>query len=330
MWEAASAGAEIHIWQGCHHCDSKPIVGNRYHCLTCPAGPDSDLCERCYQGYKMGTVTHPVEDHYALKNGRSGTHQFHGYEGAPEESFVGWLAVRQTVAVPPRVPDHAIVRPEFCVKLDSYFGGHAFSARIAGESRPLLLTALHVMDELIKDQKIDAGCANESYSGEEVPAVLTRVRIYDLFQQRWMLASLGEAGPMLVLPGARVDGEEPVSHRDIAAFRLPDSTRLHPFELADEAPRLGDPVWLAARLESHNLSRLAKAVVVECNDRSLIYRFDQNDLSPKYTSGAPILDRRGRVAGINVGGGRFREQEFGHANHVANIRRHLAPFMNSR
>ncbi len=328
MSQTDNPGQRIHIWQGCHHCERKPIIGARYHCLTCPVGPDSDLCEPCYLEFQKGAVVHPPKDHYALKNKRTGNHRFQSYEGLPEQGYAPWLDVRQAVAIPPKVPDQAIVRPEFCVGHDSYFGGHAFAARLPGSKHSLLLTALHVMDELIKDQKIDAGVGNHAYTGQEIPAVLTRVRLYDLFQERWMAAPLGEAGPMLALPDARVDEEEPLSDRDIAAFRLSETSSLAAFELAEAAPSVGEAVWLAARLDGYQLSRVAKAVVVERGDRSLIFRFAQHELNHKYTSGAPILDRRGRVAGINVGGGQFRGQKFGHANHVGHIHRHLTPHEN--
>jgi hypothetical protein len=128
---------------------------------------------------------------------------------------------------------------------------------------------------------------------------------------------------MLVLPNARTNDEEPFSNRDIAAFWVKDPKLLHPAPLAPQLPAKGDPVWLAARSNDNSNNNLFKATVVEITDRSLVFKYENPGDKPKYSSGAPMVNKDGEIVGIIVGGGEFRNQKLGHANHVGNIRRHL-------
>ena len=179
------------------------------------------------------------------------------------------------------------------------------------------------MDEIVKKKGIDCTDRNKDYTGREVPAVISGVDIYDVFADNWMTAHLGSAGPMLVLPGARLGDEEPYSVRDIAAFWIKDAGDLNPAPLADHAPVVGDPVWLAARREENNGNRTYKAVVVEINHHSMVFKYEASGEIPKYSSGAPVVNKLGEVVGIAVGGGEVLGCRVGHANHVGNIRAHL-------
>jgi hypothetical protein len=204
--------------------------------------------------------------------------------------------------------------------------GYGFVVKLGPGHPPVLLTALHVMDEMIKNKGIDSTAKNGHYTGKELPAVITGVNIYDVFASNWMMAPLGDAGPMLVLPEARTDEDEPYSDRDIAAFWVKDPKGLTPAVLAAEPPSVGDPLWLNAMSSDEPGKTLFKAVVVEITGRSMIFKYEEPGEKPKYTSGAPMVNKGGEVAGIIVGGGEFKKNKLGHANHVGNIRRHLAPF----
>lgn len=316
----------VHIWNHCHNCGAAPIVGSRYHCLSCPEGPDNDLCERCREKLIRGEIKHPADDSpaagMAIKD-----HRFEVLAGKPGTLYENWLPVKHPQAAHPCVPDHFVVRPIFSASDDAVIGGYAFAASLAGYRYSLLLTALHVLDGLIKRKGIDCTGNNKNYSGKELPAIISEVNIFDIFAPNWMLAPLGTVGPMLVLPQAGTGDEEPISYRDIAAFQVmgKDCDNLQPQALADRSPDVGEPVWLAAKLPGQTLQRSLKAVVVEKTDCSFVFKFEDNESErPKYVSGAPILDINGSVVGINVGGGNYKGQRFGHANHVENIRNHLS------
>jgi hypothetical protein len=78
-----------------------------------------------------------------------------------------------------------------------------------------------------------------------------------------------------------------------------------------------------AQSEKKKGKSLFKAVVVEATDRSMVFKFENPEEELKYTSGSPYVNKDGEVVGISVGGGVFKGQKLGHANHVGNIRRHL-------
>ena len=318
-----SPGEEpVHIWHHCHHCEAAPIVGQRYQCETCPAGPDNDLCEKCYDLLQKREITHPAEASYATALGTA-DHEFTVHQGKPSHLFTPWLQVSHPNVSDPAVPHPFVVRPIFCSGSDAVMAGYAFVVNLEGSQAPLLLTALHTMDEMIKKKGIDCTAENKDYTGKELPAVITEVNLYDVFAPNWMLAPLGEAGPMLALPGSRTGEEEPYSDKDIAAFWVKEPGGLKPASLALQPPAVGDPVWLVARPNDNPGKKTVTAVVVEITDRSLVFKYEDPGEKPKYSSGAPMLNQNGQVVGIVVGGGEFNGQKLGHANHVGNIRRHL-------
>ena len=319
---ASSTGAElIHVWNRCHACGAQPITGLRFECRLCPAGPDNDLCEACHRSFEQGRVAHPVP---GVREAPPGRHVFRAVEGVVREDVLHWLTVPFRSAPPPAVPNRCVVRPEFRSGRESYFGSYGFVVANEQGAGTLLLTALHVMDELAKHKGIDCSHGNAAYSGRELPDHVTGVGLYDVFAPNWMLAELGAAGAMLTLPDARICVEEPYSQRDIAAFRVDPSVPVRPARLAGAPPAVGDPVWLVANLGAQARGRTIAAVVVERTDATLVFRFGDQAALPPFTSGAPILDREGLVVGINVGGGLIDGKRLGHACHVGNVRRHLS------
>lgn len=313
----------IHVWNRCHGCKMQPIAGTRHSCRTCPAGPDNDLCEACYRKFLAGTLPHPAPDAFT-QAARLGAHVFESHPGRPAAECAPWLeGTHPTLAAPP-LPEGFVVRPEFRSGVESFLGSYGFV--VAGENggRPLLLTALHLLDELIKRRGIDAEPTSTTYTGRELPAVIDGVQLYDPFAERWFLAELGSAGRMLVLPDARTGEDEPFSDRDVAAFELKTPERLKLGRLAPAPPTVGEPIWLAAKPKTGPARRLLQALVVEQGERTLVFRFQDPELEAPYASGAPLLDRRGEVVGINSGGGWLAGQRLGHACHVGAIRRHLA------
>jgi hypothetical protein len=313
----------VHIWHHCHNCEDAPIVGKRYHCETCPAGPDNDLCEKCYDLLQKGEIKHPVEESLGAAVGTQ-DHEFTIHEGKPGHLYEPWLQVPHPNIPDPKIPHPFVVRPIFCSGADAAMAGYAFVVNFADGHPPVLLTGLHVMDEMIKKKGIDCTAENKDYTGIELPAVITEVNIYDVFADNWMKSPLGSAGIMMVLPNARIDDEEPYSDKDIAAFWIKAPGDLQPASLAQQAPSVGDPIWLVARPNEGAGKNLFKAVVVEITDRSMVFKYELPGEEPKYSSGAPMVNKDGEVVGIIVGGGEFKEQSLGHANHVGNIRKHLS------
>jgi hypothetical protein len=315
----------VHLWNHCHNCDARPIKGRRFHCETCPEGPDNDLCEPCYELLKKGKIIHPAKDSLAASQGIK-DHRFTLHEGKPITLYREWLNVSHPNAPHPSLPYPFVVRPIFTAGPDAAIGGYAFVVSSEEYHQPVLLTALHVMDALIKQKGIDTTVSNKNYTGKELPAVITEVSLFNVFADNWMMAPLGTAGSMWVLPDARTDDEEPYSDRDIAAFRVPPAGAkdIKPAPLARQSPAKGDPVWVLTRFPDKPAPQLFKAVVVEITDRSMVFMYEDPAEKPQYASGSPVVNKNGEVVAVLVGGGDLNEQKLGHGNHVNNIRRHLA------
>jgi hypothetical protein len=311
----------IHVWQHCHHCGVAPIVGRRFDCEDCPAGPDRHLCEACHQLFLGGKVAHPTGAH-AVVTTRIGTHVFVPVAGVSPVRYESWRDVPDVSVAPPRVPDRMVVRPEFRSGSIATVGSYAFVIDPGEGASRLLVTALHVLDELIKTIAVDRW--RTAAIDRELPTLIDRVCLYDVFAPKWMFADIGFASSMLPLRDTRLDEDEPHCQGDMAAFVVAPSTPVAAAPLAAVPPGVGEPVWLAASTGVGTSARTRVAVVVERTDRSWIYRFLAREEGPRFTSGAPLLNRAGEVAGINIGGGLFEGRRYGHAVHVGSMRRHLA------
>lgn len=309
----------IHVWNHCHACGANPIVGLCFACQTCPAGPDNDLCQACYCLFEQDEIEHPSP---RAREAPVGRHVFRALEGAQREKVLPWLAVPWLTAPAPTVPDRFVVRPEFRSERESFFGSYGFVVVETGGG-VLMLTALHVLDELAKFRGVDCSEANLAYTGHELPHQVTGVRLYDPFAPNWVLAEIGMARDMLPLPNARIVAVEPYSQKDIAVFRVDRSASFQPLPLAAAPPIVGEPIWLAANTEPRPRARTVQAIVVEITSETLIFRFAAPTTSPLHTSGAPLLNRRGEVVGINIGSGTLDGYKLGHGNHVASIHHHI-------
>jgi hypothetical protein len=309
----------VHVWNRCHNCGASPILGLRFSCQVCPAGADNDLCEPCYHLFVQGRIEHPS---LTAREAPSGRHVFLAFEGIARERVLPWLSVPWSTPAALGVPQHGIVRPEFRSGRESFFGSYGFVVVAEDGGQPLVLTALHVLDELAKFRGIDCSDSNTSYSGRELPQQVTGVQLYDPFAANWMLAKIGAAGDMLPLPAARICAIEPYSQRDIAAFRIIRST---PFtlRLAPSLPAVGDSIWLAVSPRHGARDRTIPAVVVEIADETFVFRFAGAVTMPVHCSGAPLLNRAAEVVAINIGGGMLDECRLGHGCHVVSIRHHL-------
>jgi len=316
----------VHVWCRCHACGAQPIGGLRFECQTCPIGPDNDLCERCYLALEQGQVQHPMPGSFAqlARISSDRPHSFRSVAGRVRDASASWLTVPDAEATAPNFKPGFVVRPEFHSKRESFIGPYAF---VVDGPPTFLLTALHVLGGLIQAKGIDCSSTNQTYSGRELPAILTKVNLFDAFAPNWVLSDLGTAGPMLPLPDARIGEEEPFSQRDIAAFRIQQSAKVSPARLAQHPPRVGEPVWLVAKPEARQLARAIQAVVVEETEKTFVFRYKVLECIPPHSSGAPLIDRQGEVVGINVGAGMLDGHYLGHASHVTTIRQYLRPWL---
>lgn len=165
---------------------------------------------------------------------------------------------------------------------------HAFLINRPG-SAPLALTAYHVAG---------ASSATLAQSGVVAP-------------NAWLRSPIDQSVTVRIGPRVPIDGAQTIgangSQSDLAAFYVIDWRPELALELANAVPQVGDTVYvLAVHLgdgaNPHPLSgpRRHAARVDVSHDSAFVYTY-LGSANSNYTSGAAVLDRDGRVVGVNVG-----------------------------
>ena len=122
----------------------------------------------------------------------------------------------------------------------------------------------------------------------------------------WLRSPLNEdimfrLGRRITIAGARTIGAGGSQH-DLAAFEVLDWDASRALALADGPPSVGDTVYVLS-VHSGDEGSLAgrhPARVAVIHDSAFVYEYLQSK-NPNGTSGSAVLDRTGRVVGINVG-----------------------------
>ncbi|MCB9763044.1 MAG: trypsin-like peptidase domain-containing protein [Alphaproteobacteria bacterium] len=217
---------------------------------------------------------------------------------------------------PPQVPDGAVLRPTFTVdRILEYSAGTAFVTELDGQ--PLVLSALHLFGP--------AAGLTRQFSAAELPG-RTRLVGRDAFTNKKVVVTADQRPLPLAYPWADDVGG------DIVAFDLTVDEKgraggrkpVAPLPLGDACPEVGAPVWLAARAAGAGAAdRVHPATVVACDPVTLSYAFGSATLQLQATSGAPILDREGRVVGLHLGGLTDGAEVVGMAMSAPSIQAHL-------
>lgn len=212
---------------------------------------------------------------------------------------------------PPDAAIRAVCRPSFRARTGEVLkAGTAFVMVVrsgGSQGSPLLVTAHHLFGP--------AGGLSEEVPWASLPGVVRSVECPRLQEPG---SSIRGVRP-LAIPGAGSAFSDD-SALDVAAFRVEGevSDALVP---EDVEPRVGETVWLLASvLEGEAATVLrhpAKVVLVESS--RLSYEYENSGLNLQATSGAPIVNRLGRVVGVNLGGRRRETKLLGVAQRISTI-----------
>jgi hypothetical protein len=214
---------------------------------------------------------------------------------------------------PPALSPNVVVRPVFDT-VDGRFGaGTAFFISLPGQAQPLGLTAHHLFGE--------AGGLERAVTAPELGRFVQAVHFHELDGEE-----LFPAGPMLVLPAAGHSTTPGDWSTDVAAFRAPASVAPRALRLAPKNAAPGEDVWLVAEVLGGKSAgqRLHHARVLVSESSLLAYKFDDLTLQIRATSGAPVVNARGEVVGLNVAGGLVDGIMLGFAHPVESVSAHLA------
>lgn len=184
----------------------------------------------------------------------------------------------------------SVCRPEFTTELGPLRAGTAFILGVPSKNaKALLVTAHHLFGP-------DGGLSRQ-LSWQELPEKVERAQCAFLSGHG---SSITVGRPVRIKNATPYNGGGNI--RDMAAFPIMD-TPPYVLRLAEAVPKIGDTVWLVARVISGAEAGevIHRARVVRSDGRLLRFEYDDRSMNIQATSGAPIVNEHGQVVGINFG-----------------------------
>lgn len=195
-----------------------------------------------------------------------------------------------------RNPYDAVFNPVFETTSRELAAGKAFVATVPGCRAPLLLTAYHLLGP--------SGGLNFQLTAAQIKAEVRKIRLYTL--KNGTLAGEGRADShMPTIVSSCCDATNPrTSAGDIAAFTAPAKVANLALPLAILDARKGDKVFILTSLSGRTDTTFShEAIVSGMQDGYLMYDITNPDYAIRATSGAPVINSKGQVVAINLGGG---------------------------
>ena len=221
------------------------------------------------------------------------------------------LLVQSTMARPvaaPSVPPNALYQPTFLTARESWCAGTAFIVEFPGAPAPLLVTCHHLFGP--------SGGLEKQLEPQDLPKVVRGVAAVSMQDDQGVLL----ARKCLVVADAKAMGSgEPAT--DLALFLIEGQAQLKPLHFADTSPLVGDEVFMYARLSQQPNPSLYRATVIEVTPDAVTYHFADKKIELRGTSGAPVLNAKGEVIAMNLGGGKQAGKLIGVGNPVESMRK---------
>ena len=204
-----------------------------------------------------------------------------------------------------------VFQPSFVVDGGVYKAGKAVAVKVPGApGGVMVLSCMHILGP--------AGGMPRQLQARDVPTSVKQTTLIDIHGKEIAI------GPALAVPGAKPFAL-PDASTDISAFAAPAFLASRALELAPEKPSIGDSVWLLARLigGAPPTMLLHHAHVRQSDDKMLGYEFENNRLNLTATSGAAVLNARGQVVGLHLGGGLVGNKLNVFANPITSVRKKI-------
>lgn len=224
----------------------------------------------------------------------------------------------------PLIPDLSVLRPYFQTTLGNVDVGSAVGTAFAieqqGSDSPIVLTALSVLGPA-------SGLTRQAMAAElaEVYKTCTLGSAFGGFDG--VISATGFLG----IPESAPLGQ-PSAAGDILAITLPEKTRAGKFKLSNDLPAKGETIWLSAAMfvGAPPSQRQHSAIVTgEDENGNITYEFDDRSITHQGTPGAPILNKKGEVVAIHLGGTKLDGKLTGFANPASRFSKYLEAALNS-
>ncbi len=202
-------------------------------------------------------------------------------------------SVAAKVPAKPSMPVGALFRPEFETIHGTVSAGTAFVIQLPGDSRPILLSALHLLGP-------DGGLS-ERIKPTDVGEAVSKIRLTGMFEDKRTFEFDAEA---IVIPDAASIGVV-TKYGDVIAFKVPKDIDVTPLKCAAVEPERGESVWLYAEVlgGASKSQKLHRARVINVFDGDLLAGLVNEKTDLRATSGSVLVNSKGEAVAIHLGGG---------------------------
>jgi hypothetical protein len=214
-------------------------------------------------------------------------------------------------AAAPKLPVRSLILgPSFVAASGPFAAGTAFPLREPrAPSGVLVLSCHHIFGPL--------GGLAADVAGSALPAFIQKASVADQDGKTFAL------GPVLPVPNAKTF-HPPTrdASADVSVFQAPAELAHGALELAPALPEKGERVWLLARVSGQS-ELVWPAVAFFVTDTFFVYQFDSPTIDLRGTSGAPVVNAKGQLVAVNLGGNPVQDVVRGAGTPLPSLRRAL-------